>query len=202
MKNEIRMAAMYRPDASLEFRAADGDTAPVIRGYAVVFGAIADFGFMRERVMPGAFTRALKEKQDVRALVNHNPSMILGRTAAGTLRLKQDDEGLLTEIDPPDTQVGRDVIVSLKRGDVDQMSFGFRSVEEKWIEKRGETPIREIHDADLFDVSVVAFPAYEETSVQVRSALQDIFKKHIPAECSDPGLVEVFERDRRYRLPR
>lgn len=148
---------------------------PKISGYAAVFNVLSlplFFG-VREKIRPGAFTRALKEGQDVRGLVDHKPSMILGRTKAGTLRLREDDHGLHYEIDPPDTTVGRDVIVSLRRKDVDQSSFAFRVKEEEYNIKKEDngdkTVIRELIDVDLFDVSVVTYPAYPQTSVSVRN---------------------------------
>src|ERR1051326_526152 len=84
----------------LELRAEEGKP-PVISGYAAVFNKVADIGgWFREQVMPGAFARALREKQDVRALVDHNPSMIIGRSKAGTLKVFEDDKGLRVEITP------------------------------------------------------------------------------------------------------
>jgi HK97 family phage prohead protease len=142
-----------------------------IRGYAAVFNELSEplFGF-RELILPGAFKKSLKA--DVRALLGHDPSQILGRTKSGTLRLREDDHGLYTEIDPPNTQLGRDTIESIKRGDLDQMSFGFQVVKDEWKHEDREL-IRELVEVDLFDVSVVAFPAYTQTEVSVRSLWPD-----------------------------
>lgn len=76
-----------------------------IEGHAAVFDKEIDFLFSREVIRAGAFTRALEEKQDVRALFNHNPDHVLGRTTAGTVQLSEDDKGLKTIIEPPDTQL-------------------------------------------------------------------------------------------------
>ena len=152
-----------------ELRVQDDDGGPIIRGYAAVFNSLSEeiFGF-RERVLPGAFTNTLKGKPDVRGLIDHNSTKILGRTTAGTLTLKEDDRGLLAQIDPPDTSFAKDVLVSIKRGDVNQMSFAFQTVTDQW-HTEDEEEIRELVEVKLFDVSVVTFPAYPDTSVSVRS---------------------------------
>ena len=105
-----------------------------------------------------------------RALVDHDPSKILGRVKSGTLELVEDKRGLRVKINPPDTQVGRDIVESIRRGDVDQMSFAFVTREDKWeSDEEGNTILRELLDVDLFDVSPVTFPAYPDTTVAVRS---------------------------------
>src|SRR5262245_2558056 len=129
------MPSSKRPDVetrylrSTELRAegADGER-PLIVGYAAVFESLSeDLGGFRERIRPDAFTRSLQEGADVRALVDHDPSRVLGRNKAGTLRLRTDTRGLLVEIDPPNTTAGRDIVESIRRGDVDGMSFAFRT---------------------------------------------------------------------------
>ncbi len=152
-----------------ELRILDEADGPIVRGYAAVFNSLSEemFGF-RERVLPGAFTNTLKGKPDVRGLIDHDSAKILGRTTAGTLALTEDDRGLYARIDPPDTSFAKDVLVSIRRGDVNQMSFAFRTVTDQWHTEEGEE-IRELVEVDLFDVSVVAFPAYPDTSVSVRS---------------------------------
>lgn len=149
-----------------EVRAAEDSK---IEGYAAVFNSLSEelFGF-REIIMPGAFDRALKEKHDVRALVDHDPGKILGRTKSGTLALSVDEKGLRAKIDPPDTQAGRDVLASIKRGDLDGMSFAFRTIKDQWRTEEGEQ-IRELVDVELLDVSVVAYPAYQGTQVSARA---------------------------------
>lgn len=145
----------------------DGEL-PKIVGYAAVFDSESrDLGNFTEVIKPGAFNRALDENQDVRAFVDHDASKILGRTKAGTLELSQDATGLRVEITPPDTTVGRDTVESVRRGDLDSMSFGFVVRDDDWSEVEGRA-IREIRDLDLHEVSLVSFPAYEETSVAVR----------------------------------
>ena len=156
----------------------DGDF-PVITGYAAVFDAETNIGgLFREVIRRGAFGRAIKEDQDVRALWNHDPNYILGRTRAGTLRLEEDTHGLKIEIDPPNTQFAQSLVESIRRGDVDQMSFAFVAVEEKWTEKKDAPALRELIDVNLYDISPVTYPAYDATSVGVRSA-EDVYQEHI-----------------------
>ena len=150
----------------------DEGNAPVLTGYAAVFGQETVIGdWFRERIEPGAFTAALARQDDVRALVNHDPTRILGRSTAGTLRLTQDAVGLRYEITPPDTSYARDLIVSVQRGDVTQSSFAFRVVKDKVLPlARGETlPLRVVEDVELFDVSPVTYPAYVNTTVSARA---------------------------------
>lgn len=146
-----------------------GSHAHQLRGYAAVFNQLSDpLTGLREKIRPGAFKRSVQLGADVRALVDHNPAMIIGRTRAGTLRLHEDAHGLLTEIDLPPTTVGRDLYESVRRGDVSAMSFGFRVVKDVWPERN----LRELVDVELFDVSVVTFPAYPQTTVDVRNGQQ------------------------------
>lgn len=148
-------------------QSADGKLKTLV-GYAAVFNSMSeDMGF-REIIAPGAFKRALKEGQDVRALTNHDSQYILGRTKSGTLRMKEDDHGLLIECDPPDTTYGRDLMESVARGDIDQMSFSFRCITDKW-EMRDGVALRTLVDVDLYDVSPVTFPAYPATEIGLRS---------------------------------
>ena len=152
-----------------EVRLAGDDGPPKIVGYAARFGVWADIGgLFRERIEPGAFKKTIKEA-DVRALVEHDPMAIIGRNKAGTLRLNEDEKGLAVEIDVPDTTVGKDLLVSMRRGDKTQMSFGFtvNKADDDYDENT-----RILRDVSLFDVSIVSFPAYSQTTAQVRSAFQ------------------------------
>lgn len=146
------------------------DGGPIIRGHAAVFDSLSEnLGGFREIIKQGAFTKSIKN-DDVRAFWNHNTDIILGRNHADTLRLSEDDKGLAIEIDPPDTQGGRDAVTSLERGDVTQMSFGFsvRTGGQDWGEDDDGDVIRTLTDLRLFEVSPVAFPAYPETDIAVR----------------------------------
>jgi HK97 family phage prohead protease len=158
---------------NLEVRSSEDDEAPMIRGYAAVFNAWAEIvpGLIRERIAPGSFRRTLRDA-DVRALLNHDPNYVLGRNKAGTLEMREDKHGLAVEIEPPDSQWARDLMVSMKRGDISQMSFGFLPV--KWTEDRGDLLDLTLEEVRLFDVSVVTFPAYPQTEAWARSAIASI----------------------------
>jgi len=162
----------YRYLPKAELRVQDDTGKKKIIGHAAMFNSLSEelWGF-RERIMPGAFKRTLAEGADVRALINHNPSLILGRNKAGTLDLKEDERGLFCTIDPPDTTAGKDIIESINRRDIDGMSIGFLSVDEKWI-KEGGANVRELMDVDLVDISIVTYPAYTATKVMTRSMPQ------------------------------
>ena len=152
----------------LEVRAGEGESAaPMIVGYAAVFNQLSeDLGGFRERIAPGAFTKALGD--DVRALFNHDPNIVLGRTRSKTLRISEDAKGLAIEIDPPATPAALALLESMRRGDISQMSFGFVTVKDAWDMIDG-TAIRTLIEARLFDVSPVTYPAYPQTEVALRS---------------------------------
>lgn len=138
-----------------------------IGGYAAIFNSETVIGEMyREIIVRGAFAEAIKG--DVRALIDHNSGRVIGRTTAGSLRLSEDNVGLAVEIDLPDTADGRDLAILIERGDITGMSFGFSVTKQTWDET-GEIPTRTIQAVDLREVSVVAFPAYDDTSIALRS---------------------------------
>lgn len=155
----------------------DGDKL-VLDGYAAVFNSRSeDLGGFTEIVMPGAFAKTLKEKPDIRALWNHNADFILGRTKAKTLELNEDKTGLHMRVVLSDTEQGKYFYDAVDRGDIDGMSFGFRTVKDAWIKGTdGKMPTRELHEVELFEVSPVAFPAYPDTGgkLSVRDYLASI----------------------------
>ncbi|MFC7308469.1 HK97 family phage prohead protease [Streptomyces monticola] len=118
---------------------------------------------------------ALDEGHDVRALFNHDPSKVLGRTASGTLRLEEDDIGLRYTVDLPNTSYADDLLASIRRGDISHSSFGFKATDAKMHppQRPGEPHRRELREVRLFDVSPVTYPAYEESTVSLRSLLQN-----------------------------
>lgn len=151
------------------------DENPLISGHAAVFNEEADIGFFKEKIKRGAFAESI-QVDDVRALFNHDPNHVLGRNKAGTLKLQEDRKGLAIEIVPPDTQFARDLLISVKRGDISQMSFGFQVQEDSWKHGEDGAPdVRTLKKVRLFDVSPVTFPAYVGTDVAVRS--HDIWQK-------------------------
>lgn len=178
---------------------------PVIEGSAAVYGKKSEvlFGF-REVIEPGFFENVLK--QDVRALWNHNADLVLGRTKAKTLELEDNERALGVRIHPPDTQVGRDAVTSIERGDVDQMSFGFTVKQggDEW-KKEGDGSVTRILKRGgcerLFDVSPVTFPAYPQTSVSVRSMVEQLNAEGLESEAAEEErMVQVRQAHRRRRL--
>lgn len=140
-----------------------------LSGYAAVFNdASVPLPFI-ERIAPGAFRKTLTETPDVRLLINHE-GLPLARTKNGTLRLQEDQTGLYMDADLPDTQAARDLYTLVERGDVDQMSFAFRVIRQKWNEGRTERTLTELSLADG-DVSVVTYPAYPTTTVEAREQI-------------------------------
>lgn len=157
---ELEKRFLANPEIRVE-----GEDAPTIEGYAALFNSMSeDLGGFREVIAPGAFSATLGE--DVRALWNHDENIVLGRTRAGTLTIAEDERGLRAVISPPASAAA--YLESMRRGDVDQMSFGFRTEDDKWEMRNGE-PVRTLLKVRLFDVSVVTYPAYPETSAAVRS---------------------------------
>lgn len=146
-----------------------------LAGYAAVFNQWSeDLQGFRERILPGAFTRCLASNPDVHALFNHDSNLILGRTKSGTLKLAQDHIGLRFECILSNSPVAQSVREAVRRGDVDQCSFGFTCQEDRWP----APDRRELLDVDLYDVSPVTFAAYPQTSLTARSLWPD----GVPAE--------------------
>lgn len=151
--------------AEVEHRAEDDKRTLV--GYAAVFERLTDIGgYFQEKIAPGAFADAIKG--DVRALIDHDRGRVIGRTKSGTLRLTEDGTGLRVEIDVPNTTDGNDLWELVERGDITGMSFGFRVTKETWDET-GDIPVRTIEKLELLEVSAVAWPAYEDTTLAKRS---------------------------------
>lgn len=158
----------------VEHRATDAGVTTVA-GYAAVFGEVTNIAdYFDEVIARGAFTTTLTTS-DVLAYFDHDRGRILGRTASGTLRLSEDAKGLAVEIDLPDTTDGRDVRTLIERGDIRGMSFGFRVTKEEWDET-GAVPKRTILAVELREVSIVSEPAYDGTSIALRS-LEDARKE-------------------------
>ena len=164
----------------VEFRADDDDGKLEFRGHAAVFDEWTEIpslfgGSFQERIQRGAFRKVLSDGADVRFLINHD-GLPLARTASGTMRLKEDTKGLRVDADLADTTLARDLAVLLERGDISQMSFGFRVgshvIEED--EENGEVRRTITEFSDLYDVSPVTFPAYEGTDAGMRAAIEEL----------------------------
>jgi HK97 family phage prohead protease len=174
-------------DKSVRAKEPDSDGEPRrLMGYAAIFDSLSeDLGGFRERIEAGAFAKSLKRGDDVRAFVEHNGGLTtLGRTSNGSVRLKEDEKGLWTEIDLPDTTAARDIYELVKRSDVSQMSFGFKTVTDEWNMQDGDE-IRTLKEVDLFDVSPVAMPAYPATTVDARSKGRGVVVPSLAIDTTD-----------------
>ena len=138
----------------------------IITGHASMYDTRSEnLGGFYEYIEAGAFTPELIAKSDTRALINHDQNLILGRTASGTLRLNADEKGLRYEFDVPQTSYGKDLVVSMQRGDITQSSFAFTVAEDDWTTDEDGNNIRTIKKIErLYDVSPVTYPAYPEAN--------------------------------------
>ena len=168
----------------------DGDT-PHIEGYFAVFNK--DYEIFRgctESIAPGAFTEELNS--DVRALIDHDTRLVLGRTIAGTLELREDDIGLWGDItvNPKDSEA-MNCWARVERGDVSQCSFGFNILSEEHEDRGNGIHHWTIKKVKLFEVSCCTFPAYEETAISARKAdIEEIEKRK----------VDVWREEKRKKL--
>lgn len=153
----------------LEIRAAsDAAEGRTAAGYAALFNVKTEIGsYWTETIAPGAFAKSLAER-DVVALHSHDTGRVVGRTGAGTLTVREDEKGLAFENDLPDTTDGRDLSVQIERKDIPGMSFGFITRKQEWDETV-DPPHRTILEADLYEITYTAFPAYPDTEVGMRS---------------------------------
>lgn len=150
--------------SNLEIRSeGDGNT---LVGYAAIFDSPSEPMPFTEYVKRGAFSKTINDGADVRLLIDHE-GVPLARSKSGTLVLEEDDKGLRVEaeLDPNNPDAAR-IMSAMKRGDLNQMSFAFRTIKDNWNNDRS---VRELREVQLFDVSVVTFPAYEETVAELRN---------------------------------
>ncbi len=157
----------------LELRAAGEGGAIGFRGHGIIYDrwtTIYDwwFGEYQERIAPGAASAHLSS--DVRLLLNHDANFLLARTTNGTMRLTDDGTGVLVDADMAPTSYARDLAVLLERGDISQMSFSFVPGDEEWEQRPDGTWLRTITSFEgLYDMSIVTYPAYEETDAGLRA---------------------------------
>jgi uncharacterized protein len=168
------METERRTNATAELRV-EQDDAGITRviGYGALFNSRSeDLGGFVEEIDPSAFNKTIQEA-DVRALWQHDATLVMGRTRAGTLEVAVDARGLRYSATLPDAQWARDAAESLRRGDVSQSSFGFIAVRDRWEDLEDGGLLRTLLEVKLRDVSPVTFPAYPETSAAVRSRIEN-----------------------------
>lgn len=193
------------PPGSFETRAAAAGI--IISGYAARFYDPSDPGTETqieptkfERIAPGAFRAAL-QRDDVRALLNHNPDLLLGRTSSGTLRLWEDSKGLRYEIHPPDTEAGRTVAELIRRGDLTGASFAFKMIRQQLTTEHRNgrnVTIRTLLEVSLGDVSVATFAAYAGATATLAAPLADGSTIDPPADpAADPAAFHRLALARR-----
>ena len=171
---------------TIEVREADGEEM-VLEGYAAVFNSETDLGHFREVISPGAFDDVMHD--DVRALINHDPNLILGRTANGTLELSTDERGLKYRVKLGSQQYAKDFYESVKRGDISQSSFAFTIKEQSWNEERTVRSVNKVRQ--LLDVSPVTYPAYAAATVQARAEQLELDEAIAQAEAdTDTKTIE------------
>lgn len=179
-----------------ELRMEGDEESRLLVGFPIVYNVRSeDLGGFYEFIRPGAFKKAL-ESADVRCLIDHNPTLLLGRNTAGTLRLFDEPKGLRMECDLDDTSYALDLRKTVKRKDRTGMSFGFTAIEDQWEMDKDGCMVRSVIEADVFDVSAVTYPAYTETSLALRSL--DSWKRHQPGP-NENRLLLLNLRERSYR---
>jgi HK97 family phage prohead protease len=169
----------------LSVRAASKGKMPVIEGYAAVWDSLSEELFpqsnMYERILSGAFAESLDRGDDIRALMQHNQGVVIGRRGPGTLELTEDEHGLAVRIKPPPTQTGKDLVESIRRGDLAEMSFGFLLPDEdayRWVIE-GDLAIREMIRLNLFEVSIVGIPQYPATDVKLAQRSRQVAEAEV-----------------------
>ncbi len=175
--NQLESRVFVAPITIEKREDSEADSTTVIEGTAALFNVKTKIGdLFYEEILQGAFDDVLSD--DVRCLINHDPRLILGRTASGTLEIWQDQKGLKYRYSTPDRSYAKDLEDAIKTGDVSQSSFQFKTKESIWIEQEGDLDLRQIKKVDkLFDVAPVTFAAYQDTTVAKRSF--DSHKEHM-----------------------
>ena len=160
-----------------EFKTREDGEDLIIEGYFAVFDSNYEIApGLSESIAPGAFQNSLA--RDVRALTNHDTTLVLGRTKAHTLEISEDSHGLFGRVRiNPNDQDAMNLYQRVKRGDVDQCSFGFDIADEETDYREDGSMHWTIKDVILYEVSCCTFPAYEETSISARSAERDAAMK-------------------------
>ena len=192
-RNGLLTAAHYsKHDSTLETREENGER--IIEGYAALYDNETNIGPFKESISRGAFENVLDN--DVRALINHDPSLVLGRTSSGTLELTTDDVGLKYRVKLGNQQYATDLYESIQRGDISQSSFAFTIKDQTWSEDRSSRSVDEV--AQLLDVSPVTYPAYKEATVLAREEEQ--VKEIRTAEAEPSAKIKSKSKNKKMNL--
>ena len=186
-KPEKQVNEIERRYRTCEVRA-DGDGDRAI-GHRLTWGDVYSVGFFDERIMEGALDDVI-ENPNIRALWNHDSGNVLGRQGSDTLRVSTDDKGITVDFDMPKSALRERE--ALERGDVDQMSWGFRVGEgnDSWEQTRGGRELRTIHKVEeVFDFSPVTFPANPNTDVALRS--HDVWRRDSAVDAMAAGAIRI-----------
>lgn len=173
-----------------------GDRGPVIACYFAVFNTPTElFPGCIEQIAPGAFASSMG--RDVRALIDHETRLVLGRTAAGTLMLREDERGLYGEIEINEADSdAMNLYARVQRGDVNQCSFGFDILAEDYVvSSDGQTCTWTVHDLILYEVTIATFPAYEATSAAARAAGNEAPLETVRLERRKNELLERIKKN-------
>jgi HK97 family phage prohead protease len=190
------------PVEVLEIRDEEGKR-PVVIGYAAVWEKLSvPLFWFREKIRKGAFSQSLQEsalgKRNIKALWNHNSDKPLGNTKKGTLKLEEDDKGLRFELELPDNTWGRDAEESIRRGDTDGVSFGFRTQKDEWDKADPNNVIRTLIQVELHEISPTPFAAYPQTSLGVRSP-KEVYDSYVAELRAQEEAAEIEAEQRRGR---
>lgn len=188
----LTTAHYSKHDSTLETREENGER--IIEGYAAIYDNETNIGPFKESIARGAFDNVLDN--DVRALINHDPSLVLGRTSSGTLELTTDDVGLKYRVKLGNQQYATDLYESIQRGDISQSSFAFTIKDQTWSEDRSSRSVDEV--AQLLDVSPVTYPAYKEATVVARE--EETAKEIRTAEVKDSDNIKSKTKTKNMNL--
>ena len=194
--NNIMEKRIFNIDTTIEQRDVDGENRDVIVGYGSIYNSRSEnLGGFYEFIEEGAFTPDLIDQSDIRALINHDPSLILARSknGEGTLKLSADETGLRYEFDLPDLSYARDLGVNMANGNMNQSSFAFTVADDEWSTDDEGNNIRTIKKIErLFDISVVTYPAYSQAESDLIVAQRGLatYKEKIEKENEEKDLVK------------
>ena len=184
MKHETRNF-----EAEFELRA-DGDGMTFV-GYAAKFNSPSeDLGGFIETIAPGAFSRSLRSRNDVKLLINHDMGRVVASTRGGTMKLYEDEIGLRVEALIAPTSEGKDLAILLRRGDLSKMSFGFSVMKDAW---NNEMTQRTLKSVKLWEVSVVSMPAYSQTEAMMRSLDKAATRANVDADELADAVLKLEE---------